>query len=105
MAVFWRGPVKVTLETSPFLSGKLEEKEDPERVRNVKTTPGPLATLPESLKACLLAPGEAWPTCQMRREPAPGPQARPPESGRVGIQQKGRHDGHFFSPERPPRVR
>lgn len=26
MAVFWRGPVKVTLETSPFQLGKLERR-------------------------------------------------------------------------------
>lgn len=55
MAVFWRGPVKATLETSPFPSGKLEEKENTARafqVGNVETPPGQLATLMESRPAC-----------------------------------------------------
>lgn len=77
MAVFWQGPVKVTLETSPFPSGKLEEKENPAGVfqeGNVNPPPGQLATLNESLKA--------WPTCQMQVKPICGAQVWPPERAR-----------------------
>ena len=40
MAVFWQGPVKVTLETSRFPLGKWEEKDSQSvfQVGNVKTT-------------------------------------------------------------------
>lgn len=105
MAVFWRGPVKATLETSPFPSGKLEEKENTARVfqvGNVETLPGQLATLIECLKACLRACGKAWSACQMRLKPACKAQAWPPESRDVGMRHKGCHHGHFFSLEETP---
>lgn len=102
MAVFWQGPVKVTLETSPFPSGKLEEKENPAGVfqeGKVTPPPPPRDNLLPSMRVC-----------------RPGPRVRCKSSplvglwcgllrGRMRMQQKGHHDGHFFSPERPPRVR
>lgn len=97
MAVFWQGPVKVTLETLHFLLGKLQEKERILRVFSRGEMLGPhLDNLWPSFRvwrsACCPV-GEAlpvpWPTDQVWFRPAVVFRTWPPESERLGESAEG----------------